>query len=220
MIKRTIATALLLFALTSCAITGTGTGSASGSGGTSRLEAVLASMTDENGVHMNYDVTIDNIDATTTNDVHARGDKYYLRAWVGKKSDLDTVQYGDGDEMMTLDISTKTATVFEKTEARKGKEGIELNELYQYLAMLAGSEYSESSEKIGDGEYICQTYPAADNTVTEKKLYFDGDGNLVRFVSAADEKQNIPGMIYDINGMDDEADESVFDISAYDIERN
>lgn len=164
------------------------------------------------GAHLNYELHLNSMDSDQVYDVHAKDGVYY--------SDRTTKVSGVEDETITvfkegkaynLDPKDKTGVVATQTDSSiVTANPLLMDSLYSLLwSMAQNSEFTEEERELDGKTYTAEIF-AEDGINPETVLYFDGDGKLVCVEAGGD-------MTYTVHAVDEKADESLFDISAYEI---
>ncbi|MBO6149690.1 MAG: hypothetical protein J6O43_00805 [Clostridium sp.] len=164
------------------------------------------------GAHLNYELHLDSMDSDQVFDVHAKDGVYY--------SDCTTKVSGVENEKITffqdgkaynLDPKDKTGVVATQTDSEiVTSNPLLMDSLYSLLWSMAQNSEAAAEERELDGKTYDAEVFAADGINPETVLYFDEAGSLV-CVKAGDD------MTYTIHSIDENADDSLFDISAYEI---
>ena len=164
------------------------------------------------GAHLSYEVHLNSMDSDQIYDVHAKDGVYY--------SDCTTKVSGVEDETITvfkegkaynLDPEDKTGVVATQTDSSiVTANPLLMDSLYSLLwSMAQNSEVTEEERELDGKTYTAEIF-AEDGVNPETVLYFDGDGKLVCVEAGKD-------TVYTIHAIDEKADDSLFDISAYEI---
>ena len=188
----------------------------------SRLYAFWSGLDTETGVHMRYDMHSDYMDSDSSFDVHGKGGSYYsLRTT--KVGDIEgtTATFCQDGKVYNLYPDEMRGVFVTETSAGVLTNGfMSMDSLFALIMIRAQeTEYAEETREIDGVEYAAEVFPATDYQ-PEAVFCFDDAGQLVHVIEGApvvDTSLDIGETVYRIEAIDDEVDESLFDISAYDI---
>ncbi len=182
--------------------------------GTSKLVAVYDSMDPEAGVHMVYDVYLESM-GTTRYDVHTKGGTYYARQSMQKEGyeDYDSVKFIQDGVFYTLHVKDQDGISMKGPSTDKA---IITDSVYSGIQLCKDrTDFTAGQTEVDGATYDSETFPVSAASPMEQTFCFDGDGNLAVYIAAASEQYSTPEVILSI---DDQVDESLFDISGYTIE--
>lgn len=185
------------------------------SGPVSKLVAVYDSMDPETGVHMNYDVYIVSMDTTSQYDVHGKGGTYYARQSMEKYEGYDSIKFIQDGMFYTLKVRDNTGISMKgpSTDNAMITDGV-----YSAIQQCRSRDDFTVGEATLNGEtYEAELFPAIASAPIAYTFCFDEAGNLVGLIYEANEDLGTPEMDYTIRVIDDQVDESLFDISGYTI---
>ena len=185
--------------------------------GTSKLVAVYDSMDPEAGVHMVYDVYLESL-GTTRYDVHTKGGTYYARQSMQKEGyeDYDSVKFIQDGVFYTLHVKDQDGISMKGPSTDKA---IITDSVYSGIQLCKDrTDFTAGQTEVDGTTYDSETFPVSAASPMEQTFCFDGDGNLAVYIAAASEQYSTPEVKYTILSIDDQVDESLFDISGYTIE--
>ena len=185
--------------------------------GTSKLVAVYDSMDPEAGVHMVYDVYLESM-GTTRYDVHTKGGTYYARQSMQKEGyeDYDSVKFIQDGVFYTLHVKDQDGISMKGPSTDKA---IITDSVYSGIQLCKDrTDFTAGQTEVDGATYDSETFPVSATSPMEQTFCFDGDGNLAVYIAAASEQYSTPEVKYTILSIDDQVDESLFDISGYTIE--
>lgn len=185
--------------------------------GTSKLVAVYDSMDPEAGVHMVYDVYLESM-GTTRYDVHTKGGTYYARQSMQKEGyeDYDSVKFIQDGVFYTLHVKDQDGISMKGPSTDKA---IITDSVYSGIQLCKDrTDFTAGQTEVDGATYDSETFPVSAASPMEQTFCFDGDGNLAVYIAAASEQYSTPEVKYTILSIDDQVDESLFDISGYTIE--
>ena len=187
-----------------------------------KLGAYWSGLDSADGIHLIYDMHTDYMDANISVESYSKGGMFYtykLTKVSGYESPSVTV-FRD-DTAYNLDPEKKTGTIATTVSSSYFSENIKLldslySDIYSYAHVEGCTE--ETREKDGV-TYDVVAYPAGEYS-SECAFYFDENGQLVYVEKGApviESYKDMGGTTYTIKTIDNEVDESVFDISGYEI---
>ena len=186
-----------------------------------KLWQVFRSIDAEKGAHLSYEYHSDYMDSTSIFDVHAKGDKLFsLRTTkVSGYEQRSATAYVDGTSYMLYPDEMKGSAVMSVPLSMLMDNVLMLDDCYKTIFQSAmRSDCSEETREVDGVSYSVEVFPAQDYT-PETAYYFDGDGKLVHILSGAPVMMPELGeTFYTIHGVDEEPDESLFNLSGYAIE--
>ena len=185
--------------------------------GVSRLAAIYDRMDPKSGIHMNYDVYLDNLKATSRYDVHSKAGTYYARQSLLKDGyeDYDTIKFIQDGAFMTLHVKDKTGI---SVKGPSTDNIMITDSVYSAVQQCQGrDDFSAGQVEVDGITYDAEIFPVASVAPMEQTFCFDENGELALYIAAASEDYGTPEVKYTINVIDDAVDESLFDISGYTI---
>ena len=185
--------------------------------GASKLVAVYDSMDPEAGIHMVYDVYLESL-GTTRYDVHTKGGTYYARQSMQKEGyeDYDSVKFIQDGVFYTLHVKDQDGISMKGPSTDKA---IITDSVYSGIQLCKDrTDFTAGQTEVDGTTYDSETFPVSAASPMEQTFCFDGDGNLAVYIAAASEQYSTPEVKYTILSIDDQVDESLFDISGYTIE--
>ena len=174
------------------------------------------------GVHMNYDLHTDYQDATMHYDSHGKDGVFCSRRDTEVSGYTNTVVtfFRDGIAY-NLNPEKKTGLVVtESASSIIGDNIMLLDSLYANIWRYAQETvFTEETRELDGVSCVAEIFPATEYT-PEVTFYFDDGGRLIRCEEGApviDSGIDIGESIYTVHVIDEAVDESLFDISAYEI---
>ena len=188
----------------------------------SLLYALWESVDADAGVHLNYDMHTDYMDADQSYDVHGKNGVYYSRRTTqvsGLENTLVTF-FRDGTAY-NLDPDDMTGVIATTTTSSAITENIMLMDhlLSDIHSYAQRKDYSVEQRERDGVSYTVELFPATDNT-PEAAFYFNADGQLVYCFKAApviETSVDIGETVYTVYTIDEAVNEALFDISGYTI---
>lgn len=187
-----------------------------------RLGALVAGMDIEKGIHLHYEMKVESMGAVQELDVYAKGTKYYsLRTTTvaGTESKM-AVLYLDG-KAYNLYPDEKTGTFVTETDPSLiGNNVLLMDSLYSSMFNNATmTEFTQEQREIDGVSYSADIYAPTDY-YPEGVYCFTEDGQLAHLIQGAPVIESLAEMgetTYKIYAIDDQVDESLFDLSGYNI---
>ena len=187
-----------------------------------RLGALVAGMDIEKGIHLHYEMKVESMGAVQELDVYAKGTKYYsLRTTTaaGTESKM-AVLYLDG-KAYNLYPDEKTGTFVTETDPSLiGNNVLLMDSLYSSMFNNATmTEFTQEQREIDGVSYSADIYAPTDY-YPERVYCFTEDGQLAHLIQGAPVIESLAEMgetTYKIYAIDDQVDESLFDLSGYNI---
>ena len=187
-----------------------------------RLGALVAGMDTGKGIHLHYEMKVESMGAVQELDVYAKGTKYYsLRTTTvaGTESKM-VVLYLDG-KAYNLYPDEKTGSFVTKTDPSLiGNNVLLMDSLYSSMFNNATmTEFTQEQREIDGVSYSADIYAPTDY-YPEAVYCFTEDGQLARLIQGAPVIESLAemgGTTYNIYAIDDQVDESLFDLSGYNI---
>ena len=172
------------------------------------------------GVHLSYQVQIDSKNSTSEYDVQGQGGAFYsvCTTRVSGYEDTTVSLFLDG-VMYRLLPEDHTASVVTATSSSAFKdEALILDDLYAALRTRAEeTEFKVETREVDGVSYQAEVFPG-DDYLPEAAFYFDRQGELAYYWE--DEPVSMPELgeaFYTIHFINDAVDETLFDLSAYEI---
>ena len=186
-----------------------------------KLWQVFRSIDAEKGAHLSYEYHSDYMDSTSIFDVHAKGDKLFsLRTTkVSGYEQRSATAYVDGTSYMLYPDEMKGSAVMSVPLSMLMDNVLMLDDCYKTIFQSAlRSDCTEETRELDGISYSVEVFPA-DNYTPETACYFDKDGKLVHILAGAPVLMpDLGETFYTIHGVDEEPDESLFNLSGYAIE--
>ncbi len=188
----------------------------------SMLYALWASLDADAGVHMNYIMHTDYLDADQSFDVHGKNGVYYSRRTTqvsGFENTLvtffrDGTAYNLYPEEMTGIVATTT------TASAVAENTMLMDHLFSEIRSYAQrKDYTVETREIDGVSYTVELFPATDYTA-EAAFCFNDDGQLVfcfKAAPAVETAVDIGETVYTVYTIDEAVNEALFDISGYAI---
>ena len=187
-----------------------------------KVGALYSSMDPETGIHIVYNVKTDYLDSDQDIEVHARAGSYYSlqTTRVYELESTDATVLLDG-KAYNLDPAAMTGTfVTETTASPVVTNAAMMDSLYQAIAENAvKTDLTEETREFDGVSYDAVIVPETDER-EECVFYFNPDGSLAAYFAGAYKDENLAGIgtsTYRITSIDSSIDESLFDISGYEI---
>ena len=188
----------------------------------SMLYALWASLDMNAGIHLNYDMHTDYMDADMSYDVHGKDGVYYSRR-LTRVSGLENTMvtfFRDGTaynlypEDMTGIIATTTSSSY------LAENIMLMDHLLSEIHLCAmRKDFAVTAQEIEGVSYTVEVFPATDNTA-EAAFYFNDEGQLAfcrKGAPVVDTGVEIGETVYAVYTIDEGVDETLFDISGYTI---
>ena len=184
------------------------------------MQALRSAIDADTGAHLSYEYHSDYMDSTSVFEVNARDGVYYSgRTTKAEKVEQSTATfYCDG---VVYVLYPDKLTGNEATSTSSGviaKNVLLLDDLYQmiYTMSLRGDYTVETREYEGE-TYTVEVFPATEYKA-EAAFYFNDKEELVYVLTGAPKLSPEMGeTFYTIHSIDKDVDETVFDISKYEI---
>ncbi len=186
-----------------------------------RLHALLESIDATAGMHLNYDLHVDYMDANQTYDVHERDCVYYS----DRKSKVagyerEMVTFAKDGLVYNLYPDKMTGIVVTSIPSFTADTLAQMDSLYLDIVYFGSkTEYTEETREKDGVSYTVEVFPATDYT-PEAAFYYNDDGQLAYYIKGApviELAQEVGESVYTIHAIDTEVDETLFDISGYQI---
>ena len=195
--------------------------SADARGSESALQALMQEMDPESGIHLNYGYVDESNEFDLTYDVHIKGDSVYITydGSVGSLSGGSTRLTTDG-KAYTLYPDEKRAVYATSASALNGSQYLQDYLIREMWTHAKQDEYDVEERTVDGVTYTVEVYPAPNEYQPGASFFFDDQGELARCeVDAYEVSGNEFGeVLYTVNTIDDDVDESLFDLSDYTIE--
>ena len=187
----------------------------------SLLYAFSSTLDAETGVHLNYEVHRDYLNADQAYDVHGKTGVFFSLCTTrvsGFESSSATF-YQDGK---TYSLKPDAGTGILAAETSSGlldNNILMLDNLYSAIQGNARQkEYTVETREVGGESFTVEVYPAASEYAYERAFYFSADGQLRYCLESSPKAVSIGDSFYTVHAIDTEVDESLFDISGYAIQ--
>ena len=188
----------------------------------SLLYALWAGLDLNAGIHLNYDMHTDYMDADQSYDVHGKDGVYYSRRTTRVSGFENTVVtfFRDGtaynlypDDMTGIIATTTTSSYI--------AENIMLMDhlLSDIRGYALRKDYTTQTQEIEGVSYTVELFPETDSTA-QAAFYFRDDGRLVYCLKGAPVVETVAEIgetVYTVYTIDDAVNEALFDISGYTI---
>ena len=191
-------------------------------GGNPKLAGVLESLDVTKGAHLIYSRDVEAQNAVQDFDVTAKDGVFYSSRTtkVGGAVETMITVIKDG-KVYNLYPDKKTGAAVTESSSVLDENVMMMDDLYQDLFFKAGeAEYTEETREVDGISYDAVVYPAGEYS-PEIAFLFDGDGNLAycqKGAPVAEGAADTGEILCRIFSIDDQVDESLFDISGYKIE--
>ena len=187
----------------------------------SRLYALMGTLDTEAGVHMRYIQHTEYLDSTQNFDVHAKAGTYYsLSASEVFGREIRSVTFARDGVVYNLDPDEMTgliATTF--TSGLADADVMLMDSLFSTMFTCSRlTEYTVEEREMEGSTYSVEVFPGNEYQ-PEAAFYYDGDGTLRYCVEAPPTlSPDLGETVYTIEEIGGSVDESLFDISGYDIQ--
>ncbi len=186
----------------------------------SMIHAVCETIDAAAGAHLNYEYHSDYMDSTQIFDVHAKDGILYSAKTVkvSGSEGLSVTFFKDGTAYV-LDPDDMTGMVATTTSSGIVQDNVlVMDDLYQEIYMMSKrGDYEAETREVDGSEYQVEVFPATDFS-PETAFYFDADGKLAHVLRGAPVSMpDLGERFYTIHSIDTDVDESLFDISGYEI---
>ena len=187
-----------------------------------RLYAVYDSIDQTAGAHLKYAMHTDYMDANSLYDVHTKNGIYYSSATVQVSGyESTTVTFYQEGNVYSLTPSDMTGTLVTTVDPSLLGTGIlAMDSLYSaILSHALSTNFTTETREVDGTAYTVDIYPATEYQA-EGAFYFDAEGNLVRYVEGPpviETTIDIGESVYTVESIDTAVDESLLDISGYQI---
>lgn len=188
----------------------------------SKLYAFYSSLNEDAGLHLKYQLTVESMNSVQDYEVYGKdGELYSFRTTkVAGYEDSTITLYQEG-KAYNLDPEDMTGVlVTEFSESMLEDNIMMIDNLYSGIRQRAGeADYAEETREIDGVSYTAEVFPAGEYR-PEDVFCFDDDGQLVYYIQGApviETTIEIGEQVYKVESVDNDIDESVFDISAYEI---
>lgn len=186
----------------------------------SMLYALRADIDAEAGAHLNYEYHSDYMDSTSAFDVHAKAGVYYSErvTRAAGYEQRSAAFYKDGDTYVLYPDKLQGSIATSVTTDIITKNVLMLDSLYQLIyTMSLRGDYTVETRELEGEEYTVEVFPATEYKA-EAAFYFNEEGELLHVLTGAPKlSPELGETFYTIHAIDTEADETLFDISAYKI---
>ena len=188
----------------------------------SRLYALWKSLDTEKGVHLRYRVKLESMDIPQDYDVHGKGgNSYSLRTTeVSGRVIRAATLYQDGTAYNLQPDENTGRVVTTTTMETLLNNAMMTDALYRSIATRSQEwEYTKEERERKGKTYSVEVFPGSEYQ-GETAFYYDADGHLKYCVEGASEAtKDLGGTTYTVEEIDDSVDESLFDLSGYDISK-
>ena len=188
----------------------------------SRVNMVWRGMVEQDGSHLRYDKETKGLDAQQHFDVYSRDGEFCSRQITevsGREQEM-IVFFRDG-KAYNLYPKDMTGVLATTTESSVITDNVMmLDSLYAVIFRYARqTEFTEETRDFNGASCTAAVYPATEYT-PETVFFFDDADRLVGVMEGApvlSSAAEIGETVYTVIGIDDQIDESLFDISGYTI---
>ncbi len=186
----------------------------------SLLNAFCRSLDADGGAHLRYEVQTGGLDAVSTHDVHAKGGVFYSARTtrVGGGEQVTATFYREGVVYVLYPKELRGSVATKTSSALIAGNVLMLDDLYQLVYTTARrGDYTAQTREL-DGEFFTvEVFPATEFKA-EAAFYFDAEGCLRHILQGAPKSAPELGESrYTVLSAGADADEALFDISAYKI---
>lgn len=188
----------------------------------SPLNTLLSGLDTKAGVHLRYDLRTEYQDATQSMDVHGKDGVFYSARVIAVSGyENTTVTYFRDGKTYVLYPDKMTGNFATATSASMIKDNVMLlDPLYMAIWSHAqDNSYTEEMRERDGVSYRTLVYPAT-SYKAESALYFGADGELAFYIEGApvvESAVKIGESVYTVYAIDGSVDETLFDVSGYQI---
>lgn len=191
----------------------------------SRLYKLWSALDAEKGVHLNYELYVESMDALQEYDVHCKDGVFYSsRTTKAMGFEGTVVTICKDGEVLNLYPKDKTGNFVMEMNFQVLKDNpLLMDKLYSLInGRVKELNYTTEEREFDGGKLEAEVYPTDGVYLPEDVFFYDKDGKLVGCINGAPVKDTmeIGDLVYTIKVIDDKVDESLFDISGYTIERD
>lgn len=186
-------------------------------GNGSKLAAVFDAMDPETGVHLNYDVYVDALGTNARYDVQGKGSSCYTLQSLLREGaeDYDSIKLVLDGTYYTLQVRDKTGM---SSQGMAMDNALLSDTLYAAVMRCKDrGDFTESEAVLGETTYQAEVFPVTPSSPLEQTFCFDDEGNLAGYIISANEEMGVGEMVYTVNTIDDQVDESLFTVDGYTI---
>ena len=174
-------------------------------------------------IHLNYDLHTDYLDSTARLDVHfADGVFYSLRTSEVYGRTVESATFFQDGKAYALSPTQKTGQLAtEVSSSTLAEKAILMDGLYSAIYLAAQqTEFSEETREMDGVSYTVEFFPPQNPYQSPRAFYFDDAGRLAYYLENQAEAISIElgDSLYTVYAMDDAVDDSLFDISGYQIQ--
>ena len=186
------------------------------------LGLVLGGIDPVAGAHLRYQRRINALDTAQEYDVYAKDGVYYsARTTKTAGAQSTVITFIKDGKVYNLYPDKKTGNYVTDLPLSITNEKIQLmDDLYSEMRMISmRTDHIEEERKIEGASFPAEVYPQTDYD-PETVFYFADDGSLAYCYTAAPVVESaayIGDILYTVESIDGEVDESLFDISSYEI---
>lgn len=186
------------------------------------LGLVLGGIDPVAGAHLRYQRRINALDTVQEYDVYAKDGVYYsARTTKTAGAQSTVITFIKDGKVYNLYPDKKTGNYVTDLPLSITNENILLmDDLYSEMRMISmRTDYVEEEREIEGASFPAEVYPQTDYD-PETVFYFADDGSLAYCYTAAPVVESaayIGDILYTVESIDGEVDESLFDISSYEI---
>ena len=188
----------------------------------SRLYALWKSLDTEKGVHLRYQVKLESVDLPQDYDVQGKGgSSFSLRTTEVSGREIRAATFYQDGTAYNLDPDKKTGRVVTtSTLDVLLTNAIMTDSLYRTIATRSQEmEYTKEERERKGKTYSVEVFPGSEYQ-GETAFYYDEDGNLKYCIeSASKAAPDLGETTYAIKEISQGVDETIFDLSGYDIEK-
>lgn len=188
----------------------------------SMLYALWDSLDAKEGVHLDYDMHTDYLDADQSYDVHGKNGVYYSRRTTQVSGFENTMvtffRDGTAYNLYPKDMTGLIATATNSSYIRENV--MLMDHLFSVIHSNAQrKDYTTEKRELDGVSYTVELFPATSSTA-EASFYFGTDGKLAFCVEGAPvikTSVEIGETVYTVHAIDEAVNEALFDISGYTI---
>ena len=188
---------------------------------TSRISALCESLDTKKGVHLSYERKSEKGGAEEKFDVHGKEELYYSlhTVTVSGKEQQTANCVREGKVMLLYPKDKKGQVVTELNSSVLNHNLLLMDNLYSAISRRAKElQFTVETREIDGKTYEAEVFPAT-AFVGESVFCYDTDGKLVYYLEGETEVSAalIGKLSYTITAIDDKVDETLFNLSAYQL---
>ena len=187
----------------------------------SRVKSLFESLDITTGIHILYETAPESLNATLIYESQGRGGMYY-NCRTTRISDYESstlTLYRDRTAYSLVPEEKTASVVTTMSSALFDDNAMVMDDLYGALRTRADeTDYTEETREVESVSYVVEIYPESDSRA-EEAFYFDENGALKYYLKSARMVGSVEmeEVFYTIHTIDSVIDETLFDLSGYEI---